>query len=151
MKFKFLILGIIGALILWLGIIIVIDASKLSGLMLVKQNETDYLVVLNDESYTLRYVPKKNIEPSFGRALNEFGTDYALVRNDLPVKAQRFVALHEIYHLYDFKKNIHNSVISQEIHANLAALPYEPIGFLQTIFLTLTNPERMARYFQLFF
>ncbi|OGC56152.1 hypothetical protein A2797_02245 [candidate division WWE3 bacterium RIFCSPHIGHO2_01_FULL_48_15] len=143
---KTLALGLISVIILWFAVVVFVDAKALSDLTFIKQNETDYEILLGNEKFILRYVPKESIEPHFGMAFNEFGSEYALVRNDLPPRVQRFVALHEIYHLHDFRNTIHRSTILQEIHANTAALLYEPIGFLQTVFLTITDPERLIYY-----
>ncbi len=143
----------------WVGIVILaslallivavfIDARELLGLKLEPSVEAEYKATLRGEEYIVRYRPKEAIAPFFGNARNEFGTGYALVRDDLPKSAQKFVMYHEIYHLQD---ETHRNIISREIHANLAALPYAPFGFLQTVFLTFSDPERIRYYFQLVF
>ena len=149
-KILFWALSVIGILVLWLVIVMSIDASRLSGLTLTEQSQTDYKVNLKGNEYTLRYVPKEKLQPLFGRASVEFGHSYALVRNDLPPRVQRSVMHHEIYHLYDFQNKVHKSHKSQEIHAMLASLPYEPLGFLQTVYLTLVSPERRNFYSNLY-
>lgn len=148
---KFIIIGIFAIILLFLVIVVVRDARQISEIQLNKVNDTEYEVVLGNERYFLKYVPKENITPFFGMARNELGTGYVLVRNDLPKRVRNFVMHHEIYHLYDFANNLHKSKISQEIHANLAAFPYEPLGCLQTIFMTLTRPERIVYYVKLIF
>lgn len=146
-RLKLSILAVVGVLAVWLAAVMIIDATKLSGLVLHQQDENNYTVKLRGEEYVLRYVPKRNIAPLFGKALVEFGVYYALVRNDLPPRVQKSVAYHEIYHLYDFQKRIHKSRISREIHAMIASVPHEPLGFLQTVYLTLTSKDRLGHYF----
>jgi hypothetical protein len=125
-------------------IFIFLDARQISGMQLEKISGDEYKVSLRDEQYILKYVPKQNIFPFFGRALTEFGNKFALVRNDLPKDVQKFVRCHEIYHLQDHKYKI---VYFREIHATLGAIPCSPVGFMKTVFLTLTSPERLKHYF----
>lgn len=153
MKFmiKKLLLYLFLILIILTGILILIDARKILGIELSQVNDAEYEVNMRGERYIVKYVPKDNILPNFGRARNEFGVKLALVRDDLPKRVQRFVMYHEIYHLYDFDHGLHKSRIFKEIHANLASIPYEPLGFLQTTALTLTDVERIIYYVRLLF
>ncbi len=145
---KILFVKIVLLVLAILIIIVVIDARKLSGLAIKQQSSVEYKAVLHDKNYIVKYRPKEVLEPFFGKAMIEFGTRFALVRDDLPKLAKKFVMYHEIYHLQDQE---HTNIIAREIHANLGALPYAPIGFIQTVFLTLTNPERLSYYFSLVF
>ena len=145
---KTLFIKIVLFLLAILVIIVVIDARKLSGLAIKQQSAVEYRAILRGENYTVRYRPKEVLEPFFGKAITEFGTQFALVRDDLPKQAKKFVMYHEIYHLQDHD---HTNVLAREIHANLGALPYAPIGFVQTVFLTITNPERISYYLKLVF
>lgn len=149
-KLKYIALGLIGALGLIFAVVVAVDASRISGIKLTQVNETDYKVELKGEEYTLGYVPKENIQPLFGKALFEFGYyPTVLVRADLPPQVQRSVMHHEIYHLYDFSRHLHKGR-SREIHAMLASIPYEPLGFLQTVLLTLADKDRRAYYHKYF-
>jgi hypothetical protein len=141
---KILLLIFITGVILILIIIMVIDARQIRGVKLNKMSENKWEVVLKENKFVLKYVPASKISPLFGVA---FDTGYAMVRNDLPKRVQKFVSLHEIYHLYDFSKKLHKNRLSKEIHANLAAFFYEPLGGLQTLFLTIKNSERRHFYF----
>lgn len=144
MSKKFWIVGIGGIVCFIILIIIFLDARQISSILLQKVSDDEYKISLRNEQYILRYVPKQNIDPLFGMALTEFGNKFALVREDLPKDVQEFVMRHEIYHLQDKK---HKLVYSREIHATLAAFPYSPVGFIKTVFLTLTSPQRLEHYF----
>jgi len=142
---RLLLIFITGAVLIVI-IIMVIDATQIWGVKLNKINDDEWEVILKENKFVLKYVPAANIAPAFGIARLRSDTLYAMIRNDLPKRVQKFVSLHEIYHLYDFSKNLHKNRLSQELHANLAALFYEPLGGLQTIFLTIKDPERRHFY-----
>jgi len=146
---KLLLFVITGAILIVL-IVIAVDARRISGITLNKINNNDeWQVILNENKFILKYVSYSSIAPKFGLARFEFDVGYALVRDDLPRKVKKFVSYHEIYHLYDFMNNLHQSVFAKEVHASLAAFPYEPLGGLQTVFLTITNLERIKYYLML--
>ncbi len=134
-------------IVIGLAVMIAIDANKISGLKLDKISDAEYHATFKNSAgnYFVKYVPKESIYPYFGEA---HGNSTAVVRSDLPRDAKDFVTRHELYHLQDSQ---HKNVISREIHANLAPIPYRPLGFIETIFLTLTNKDRMSYYFKLIF
>jgi hypothetical protein len=144
------VLSVIILVVVGLSVMIVIDANKISGLKLDKISEVEYRATLKNSSskYIVKYVPKENIYPYFGKAYPEFGNGTALVRSDLPKNVQDFVLRHEIYHLQD---KTHKNIISREIHANLAPIPYSPMGFVETVFMTLTDKDRVNYYLKLIF
>jgi hypothetical protein len=41
------------------------------------------------------------------------------------------------------------NVIAREIHATLAAMPYSPLGFLEVVFMSLTDTARLKHYWNL--
>jgi hypothetical protein len=127
-------------------VVIFVDAKQITGVTLNKISDNKYEAVLKDKTYKIYYVAKEVIIPTFGEA---FLDGHALIREDLPQKSRDFVTRHEIYHLYDFINKPNRGRFVREIHANLAAFYYEPIGGLQTLFLTLTNPERIKYYLKL--
>jgi len=143
---KRLLLIFITGVVLIVIIIMVNDARKIWGVKFNKISDEEWEVILKENKFILKYVPAPRISPAFGVARIELDTKYALVRNDLPQRVQKFVSLHEIYHLYDFSKRLHKNSFSQELHANLAAFFYEPLGGLQTVFLTIKDPERRHKY-----
>lgn len=126
------------------GVVMFKESRKISNFNFVQisLNEVRAYYTQND-FYTIQYVPKEQIAPLFGEARNEFGHKIALVRSDLSEDVKKFVTEHELYHLQDTK---HKSRFLRELNANLAAAPYSFIGFIKTIFMTITNFERMRYY-----
>ena len=145
---KITFLKVLILVIVILAIMIFINARKISGLTFEKQSDVEYTATLNNEIYTVLFRPKHAISPLFGMATTELGTKFALVRDDLPKSAKNFVMHHEIYHLQDHARK---STLSMEIHATLGAIPYAPLGFLQTVILTLTDADRRNLYSKKFF
>lgn len=129
---------------LCVGVVMFKESRKISNFNFVQisLDEARAYYTQND-FYTIQYVPKEQIAPLFGEARNEFGHKIALVRNDLPQDVKNFITRHELYHLQDTK---HKSRFSREVNANLAAAPYSFTGFIKTIFMTITNFERMKYY-----
>lgn len=138
-------------IVLILTTMIAIDAKLVKGLILQKTSENKYTATFKNISpqgkvYSVIYVPKERLHPYFGKAFYEFGNGIALVRYDLPKSVQAFVLRHELYHLQDYK---HKNTISREIHATLAGLPYSPVGFVKTAFMSLTSKDRLGVYTKL--
>jgi len=120
------------------------ESKNISNLRFVQMSPNEMHVYYSQNNfYTVQYVPKKQIAPLFGEARNEFGNEIALVRNDLPKDMIKFVTYHELYHLQDIK---HKTKFSREINASLAAAPYSFIGFIETIFMTVVNFNRIKYY-----
>jgi len=127
------------------GFIAVKESRNLKGFRFSQVSPEETLVYYNnqDDFYIVQYVPKEQITPLFGEARNEFGNEIALVRNDLSENMRKFVMYHELYHLQDIK---HKSKLSREISASLAAAPYSFIGFIETIFMTVVDFNRIKYY-----
>ena len=87
------------------------------------------------------YLPRAELDPRFGQA--DMAAQIAYVRQDLPGPVRRFVAAHEVYHLYD------DAVwwIWREIKANVAAAWKHPLGFLLCACMSL-SPSRLRFYLQ---
>lgn len=150
MKKRILII-IFVVVILILMIVIMIDSRLVQGLILQKISDNKYTATfqnINSRSkiYSVIYVSREKLYPYFGEAFYEFGNGIALVSYDLPKDAQTFVLMHELYHLQDHK---HKNIISREIHATLAGIPYSPIGFIKTTYLSLISKDRLGVYIKL--
>lgn len=143
MKLKKIIIIVVIAVAVVVGAVIAVDAWQIRGIALTTTIAGHFEATLRGQQYEVIYVPKKNISPFFGEAREEFGNKLALVRNDLPKSAQIFVMHHELFHLQD---SYNKKPLWREIHANLAAIPYSPIGFLQVVYLSLTDPGRLNYY-----
>jgi len=133
---------------LCVGVIMFKESKKISGFNIVfnvvqdSPSEARAYYTEND-FYTILYVSKEQIAPLFGEARDEFGHKVALIRNDLPEDVKKFVTYHELYHLQDTR---YKSRFSRELNANLAAAPYSFIGFAKTIFMTITDFNRIKYY-----
>jgi len=96
------------------------------------------------------FVEKGIIQPLFGLATVD-NTSKGLmgtikIQKNLPDKVSKFIKEHEIFHIKDYKHQ--GGWFMREIRANIFALIKEPIGFLETTILTITNPDRRIYYFK---
>lgn len=119
----------------------VLLARNIAGIQFITTNGEISQARLRGETYTVAFVYPETLGVLYGRAYGRV----AEVRKNLPTHMKRFVLLHEIYHLQD--KNF-NSKITREIRANLAAAVYEPLGFVQTLWSTLSDMGRLKFYWQ---
>jgi hypothetical protein len=113
------------------------------------QHETDAglpaeTITQNGHSYTVKYVPKEQIYPAFGRA----GGNVALVRQDLSPRVRKFVRTHELYHCQDTAT--WGGEFGSEIRANIVPGLKDPLGLAATVWKTITNKDRMRFYFKRF-
>jgi len=90
----------------------------------------------------ITYVKKEEIYPAFG-ICNSIGD--IKVREDLPQNVKWFVLEHEIYHSTDTSK----FWLWREIKANWCGFKQHPIGFIVTVFMSL-SPYRLKLYWQRF-
>lgn len=100
-------------------------------------------VQIDNQEYTVEYVPKEKIYPSFGYAVG----NSAKVREDLSPRVKRFVKAHELYHCRD--KATWGGWIGREIRANIIPGLKDPLGLLATIKASLTK-DRINLYLQRF-
>lgn len=89
--------------------------------------------------YKVEFVDKEAIAPAFGYAKNHT----AFVRRDLRPAVKQFVLTHELYHLQD--KAVWGGWLGKEIRANISATMKHPLGFVQTVILSL-KPDRIRFY-----
>ena len=102
-------------------------------------------VTKNGMEFDVYYVPKEVISPAFGYACGDpHEGKYAVVRDDLPNIAKRFVLQHELYHLAD--RYTWLGALGREIRANVAPGVTNPLGLAATIILTVFSKERRAFY-----
>ena len=105
-------------------------------------------IQVNGISTVIEEVGKSNLGPLFGNALvikSKHGQIGKIkIKKGLPSKVRRFIEEHEKYHIKDWKSK--SSWIISEMKANLAAGVKEPLGFLHTTFLTITDSSRRNYY-----
>jgi len=102
-------------------------------------------VEVRDQKFIVEYIPKEQIAPAFGYAMQK--ENKAFVREDLPLSIKRFVRSHELYHLQDQPNR--GGWIWSEVRANLIPGLRDPIGLIETIIATLTK-ERLRFYLDRF-
>jgi hypothetical protein len=86
-------------------------------------------------------------QPYFGYTqLVDASTRNVFVRSDLPPHVIASVTAHELYHANDPEFTC--SVFERELHANIAGLKGDWLGFLQGIWLSVTDPARLKLYWQ---
>lgn len=93
------------------------------------------------------YVSRDVLAPAFGLAKGGVGKKecVAYVRNDLSPRVQRFVKMHEVYHLVDTRRWW--GALGRELRANFVPGWNDPFGLVACIWATLTSCERMRFYF----
>jgi len=71
------------------------------------------------------------------------------IREGLPPSIRRFIEEHEKYHIKDWESK--SSWIMSEMKANMAAGLKEPVGFLHTTYLTISDSRRRNYYLKKLF
>ena len=133
-----LICGLILVLAVWY---ISLQGSRVSGVVYDGSGEAISSAQLRGRTYDVVFVNPKSMGVLYGLAYG----GVAKVRSGLPTHMRRFVLLHEIYHLQDWAGG---GPIMREVRANAAGLAQEPLGFLQTAWMTLSDGERMKFYWK---
>jgi len=96
--------------------------------------------IVNGEKYYIEYVPKEDIYPAYGYAVE----NTAVVRQDLPPRIKKFVKAHELYHCQD--KSNFGGWLGREIRANVIPGLKDPIGLAATVWKTITDIDRIKFY-----
>lgn len=97
-------------------------------------------------SLEVHFVPKEDLYPFFGRAVGGVDKEkcYAVFREDLSPRVQRFVITHELYHLTDPYTWLGDR--GREIRANIVPAMSDPIGFVACTLATIFSWDRFKLY-----
>ena len=90
----------------------------------------------SDESGVV-YAPESEMDGAYG-----LDTNPPTIQEGLPSSVEQFVIAHERYHNKDTSTN----TLWREIKANAAAARQHPIGFVRTLWKSITNRKRMQYY-----
>jgi len=96
-------------------------------------------VYVGQKEIKVNFVPKDSLFPAFGVAFR----DEVRIREDLSPRVKRFVLAHELYHAGDYAE--WGGWIGKEIRANIVPAVGDPVGFISTVFASLT-PTRLLFY-----
>lgn len=103
------------------------------------------VIETKDGRVVVEFVQKDEIYPAYGYSM---GSNYAMVRKDLPVRIKNFVKKHELYHCQD--ESTWGGRLGSELRANLIPGLKDPLGLAATAISSL-KAERLRFYWNNYF